>query len=61
MLVDRRLSTDIRFIVEYFDIPMMVDYRINVGTTHESTRAYSYHEDIETSILAAYKRTNNVK
>lgn len=60
MLVDRSLTADVRFIVAYFDIPPKVDHHIHLGHSHNFTRAYTYHVDIEHSILAAYHKSKNV-
>jgi hypothetical protein len=55
MLVDRRLAADIGFIVEYFDISK-VEWHIHLGYSHDFTRAYTYHLDIEHSIVEAFTK-----
>jgi outer membrane protease len=56
MLIDRHYERDVRFIVDYFEIPADVDYYITVGSRINVDLAYSYFADLEDSLREAYKK-----
>jgi hypothetical protein len=51
----KQRQLDIRFVVEYFDIPTAVKQHINVGYSVHPMRRYRLHDDLEQALLyAAY-------
>jgi hypothetical protein len=54
-LMTQQRQKDIRFVVEYWDIPTAVKQHINVGYSTSPMRRYKLHEDLEKALMyAAY-------